>query len=318
LCDESWIVTDGVVGLENQALGLAERLPLQPRTFHVAYRQPWHFLAPFSLGDALSHLSATSDHFRPPWPKLLIGCGRHSIAVSRAIKRASGGRTLTVQCEHPRAPASWFDLVIAPQHDQFDGANVLSILGSPNRITSARLGDARAEFASLFSPLRAPRVAVLIGGDSKTHGKLSALGDGKLVSALTVLAHDHGLMLSTSRRTPLALAGAFRAGLAGSDAFVWDGTGTNPYFGMLAWADAFLVTGDSVNMICEAAATGRPVHVLALPGGRRRSQTFHRLLAERGITRPFTGTIETWTYPPLDETGRAAARLRALLEASVT
>jgi hypothetical protein len=86
---------------------------------------------------------------------------------------------------------------------------------------------------------------------------------------------------------------------------------------MLAWADAFLVTGDSVNMICEAAGTGKPVHVLPLPGGRERSRIFHELLRERGITRPFSGTIESWTYPPLDETARAAAYLKQLLDSPV-
>jgi hypothetical protein len=314
LVDECWIVTDGVIGLENQALGLAERLPLTAQKFRVSFRPPWQFLAPHSLGDAFAHLSDKSDRFAPPWPRLLIGCGRHSIPVSRAVKRASGGRTFTVHCEHPHAPTRWFDAVIAPTHDQLAGPNVLSILGSPNRITPERLAQARTEFAPLFSSLRAPRVAVLIGGDSKTHGKLTALGSEEVVSAIESLAREHGLMVSTSRRTPAGLAKALRQALAGTGAYVWGGNGANPYFGMLAWADAFLVTGDSVNMICEAASTGKPVHVLALPGGRERSRIFHDLLRRRHIARPFAGRIEQWSYTPLDETARAAAYLRQTLE----
>src|SRR5262249_36524888 len=143
--------TDGVIGLENQGLGLAERLPFAPRTFRVTFKQPWQFLAPFSLGNAFSHVTAQSTPFALPWPKVLIGIGRQSVPISRAVKRASGGRTLTVQCEHPRAPLGWFDLVIAPMHDQLEAPNVLSILGSPNRITPARLAEARAEFAPRFS-----------------------------------------------------------------------------------------------------------------------------------------------------------------------
>ena len=38
----------------------------------------------------------------------------------------------------------------------------------------------------------------------------------------------------------------------------------NPYFGILAHADAFVVTSDSVAMLSEAAATGRPVHIFDL------------------------------------------------------
>jgi mitochondrial fission protein ELM1 len=314
LATECWIVTDGTIGLENQALGLAERLPLTSRTFRVSFRQPWHFLAPYSVGGAFAHLADISDHFFPPWPRLLIGCGRHSIPISRAVKRASGGRTLTVHCEHPHAPTRWFDAVIAPMHDRLGGPNVFSILGSPNRITRERLADTRADFAPLFSGLRAPRIAVLIGGDSKTHGKLSALGGDAVVSQLVSLSRDHGLMVSASRRTPASLKQALMHALAGTDTYIWDGGGPNPYFGMLAWADGFLVTGDSVNMICEAASTGKPVHVLSLPGGRERSRIFHELLRERGITHPFTGRIEEWSYPPLNETARAAAYVKQLLD----
>jgi hypothetical protein len=41
----------------------------------------------------------------------------------------------------------------------------------------------------------------------------------------------------------------------------WGGPqdGENPYAGILAWSDRILVTPDSVNMISEACATGKPV-----------------------------------------------------------
>src|SRR5581483_2108548 len=41
----------------------------------------------------------------------------------------------------------------------------------------------------------------------------------------------------------------------------------NPYFGYLAVADAFIVTGDSMSMLAEACSTGRPVHVFEFGGG---------------------------------------------------
>ena len=47
---------------------------------------------------------------------------------------------------------------------------------------------------------------------------------------------------------------------------LWDGTGDNPYFAFLALADAIVVTEDSVNMVTEAAGTGKPVYVQELSG----------------------------------------------------
>ena len=70
---------------------------------------------------------------------------------------------------------------------------------------------------------------------------------------------------------------------------VWDGAGENPYFAFLALADAIVVTEDSVNMVTEAAGTGKPVYVQSLAGRSSRLSRFHRLMQERGVTRPFEG-----------------------------
>jgi uncharacterized protein len=314
LADEIWVVTEGMAGMENQCLGLAERLPMPVRTFRTALRSPWRWLAPYSPGSAFAHAAAASDRLLPPWPRLLIACGRQSIPFSRAAKRASGGRTIIVQCQDPRISSRLFDLVIPAEHDEMLGPNVFPIIGSPNRITPDRLGEARARFAPLFEPLRAPRVAVLIGGASRTHGSLDVAAAERLGAMLAQAVGDHGMMVSMSRRTIPAAAAVLRRHLAPTDAFVWDGSGDNPYLGMLAWADAFVVTADSVNMICEAAATGKPVHVFALPGGRQKAKLFQESVARRGITRAFTGEIAQWRYPPLDETGRAVDRIKALLD----
>jgi mitochondrial fission protein ELM1 len=313
LAEETWVVTEGAAGMENQCLGLAERLPLPVRTLRIKLRKPWRWLAPYSLRSPLASLDEGNDTIAPPWPRLLIACGRQSIPISRAVKQASGGRTITVQCQDPRIGPRHFDLLIPTEHDGITGANVFPIVGSPNRITPERLADARAQFAFMFERLRAPRVAVLVGGASRTHGTLDTRSAERLGAMLAPLAASHGLMVSTSRRTPPQSTVALRRHLADTGALLWDGSGTNPYLGMLAWADAFVVTADSVNMICEAATTGKPVHIFSLSGGRRRAQLFQQSFAARGITRTFEGRIEQWDYPPLDETGRASERIAALL-----
>jgi hypothetical protein len=76
---------------------------------------------------------------------------------------------------------------------------------------------------------------------------------------------------------------------------VWDGTGDNPYFAFLALSDAIVATEDSINMVTEAAGTGKPVYVQRLKGNSRRLARFHELMQERGATRPFEGKLESWT-----------------------
>jgi len=310
-----WVITDGTAGMENQALGLAERLGMPVAVKRVELRWPWNRLAshlpiaPFKL------VSPGSDKVNSPWPRVAIGCGRQSIPFMRAIRKASGGHTLTVQCQHPRVNPAIFNLVIPPEHDGLVGPNVLPLLGSPNRISPASLEKARAHFAPRFEKMRAPRIAVLLGGKNKAY-RFGTDEARALAQSLADLAKTSGLMITASRRTGTENVAIIRKALEGSDAILWDGEGENPYLGLLAWADAFIVTADSVNMACEAAATGKPVHIYPLPGGSAKFRQFHESLARRGIARPFTGKIENWSYEKLDETGRAARAILKLLDLS--
>jgi mitochondrial fission protein ELM1 len=313
LADICWVVTEGAAGMENQALGLAERLALPVAVQRVGLAAPWRWFAPRLPVSPFGHERAGSSHLAPPWPRLVIGCGRQSIPFVLAIKRASGGRTIAVQTQHPRIDPLKFDLVIPPEHDGLTGPNVFPILGSPNRITLARLAESRAKFESLFAPIRAPRLTVLIGGHSSAY-RFGADDVDSLIAALKGLPQDFGLIVLPSRRTGADKSARIAAALEGTGAYVWRDEGENPYQGALAWADSFLVTADSVNMACEAAATGKPVHIFPLQGGSAKFRKFHDSLEKRGIARPFTGRIEQWRYTPLDETGRAAMRVQELLD----
>lgn len=308
-----WTVTNGTAGMENQALGLAERLGFPIVAKRIRLNWPWNKLAPFSLGAPFSRLAAGSDLIAPPWPRIAIGVGRESIPLMRAIKAASGGGTLLVQCQDPRVPLTQFDLVIPPEHDGVSGPNVFPILGSPNRITAQKLAAMRTRFADRFQLLRAPRLAVLIGGKSKAY-RFNSVAVENLTQALVELSKTMGLMITASRRTGEENVARITSALEGRGAYIWNGEGENPYLGVLGWADAFLVTADSVNMACDAAVTGKPVHIFPLPGGSAKFDRFHQSLMTRGISRPFKGRIAQWDYVPLDETGRAAKRIAELLD----
>jgi len=63
-------------------------------------------------------------------------------------------------------------------------------------------------------------------------------------------------------------------------------------------------------MASEALSTGKPVHISPLEGGAKRIDLFHRLLQEQGYTRPFTGSLETWSYVPPDDMLKVAAEIK--------
>lgn len=313
-----WVVTDGKAGMEVQCLGLAEALGCMPQVKRVMTRGPWRWLPPRLWFNALAAQKPRGDVLGPPWPDLMIATGRQTVALSMAVRRASAGRTFTVQIQNPKVDPTEFDLVAVPAHDRLSGTNVLVTTGSIHRVTRARLDREANEFRARLAHMPRPLVAVLIGG-SNGHYDLTPEVARKLGQDLAALARQgHGLAITPSRRTGADNIAALRDGLGDAPAVIWDFTGENPYFGYLGLADAVVVTCDSVNMVSEALATGSPVHIVDLPGRRTgKFATFHAGLRAAGLARPFQGRIESWTYVPPDDTARVAAEIKRRIAARV-
>jgi hypothetical protein len=185
--------------------------------------------------------------------------------------------------------------------------------GAIHRVTQARLAAERNRFPALAEMPR-PILSVLIGGNNRAY-RLTLRRIDEIAGALASILRSGGgsVLVTPSRRTAAAELGLLRERLEGLSTAIWDGSGENPYFAYLALADTVLVTADSVSMISEAAATGKPVYILELDGSNPKFARFHEAMRAAGITRPFSGHIESWSYPIPDDTARAGAALRALV-----
>ncbi|GAB0115529.1 mitochondrial fission ELM1 family protein [Acidisoma sp. C75] len=305
----SWILSEPYAGLQSQALGLAEAAGLAPelRTLHARF--PWSSISAPRWPWPLRAVRRAA--LAGPPPEILLSCGGMAGAVAAALR---GPALRTVHIQNPRMDFRKFDLIIANTHDEIAGPNVILARTALHRVTAARLEEARSAWAPRFADLPRPLVAVCVGG---TNGRFTL--DAKVAGALAaelgaMMERDRvGLMLTPSRRTDPAATAALRAALAPRGAFVWDGSGENPYFGMLALADLIIVTIDSVSMVSEAAATAAPVMVAALPGRSRRIGLFTEALTAAGRIRPFEGRFGHWPVRPLDDTAEAAQEMRRRL-----
>ncbi len=290
--------------MESQAIGLAEALGGDVTALRVAARAPWRWL-PGDLWPAPLAAAAGPDVLAPPWPDLVVTCGRHAAPLGAAIRRATQGATRAVHVQNPRMGFAAFDLVVAPEHDGVSGPNVLTHRLALHRIGQASLAAAREAWAPRFSGLRRPLVAVLVGapGDGRPeHAARLAEGLARLPA---------GLVVTPSRRTPPEAMAALRAALPG--AWIWDGAGENPYRGMLASADAIVATEDSVSMVSEALAAGVPVFAARFGSRSGRLAGFLERLAADGIIRWFDGALPLWETAPRDDTPRLAAEIRRRL-----
>ena len=304
----SWILSEGLAGLQAQALGLAETAGLAPEMRVLAPPAPWKW---FTAKLWPKPLVAVAEAVRPPVPALVIGCGGMAAAVGAALRR--GSRAI-VQVQHPRMNPGRFDLIVVNRHDELSGPNVVVTRTALHRVTPERLAAAADAWRDRFARLPRPLVAVLVGGSNGRY-RLDATIGARLAGDLAAMMQRDGagVMVTPSRRTDPAVTRLLTETLAPLGGFVWDGSGENPYFGMLALADAIVVTMDSVSMVSEAVATQAPVLVAELPGRSRRIEAFHRVLLAESRTRMFSARLETWNAAPLNDTPLAADELRRRL-----
>ncbi|MDE1920938.1 MAG: mitochondrial fission ELM1 family protein [Candidatus Omnitrophica bacterium] len=297
-----WVAAQGLIGLQNQAKGLAQALGFPYDLKEIRKPWGWGILSPEKYG------------LTPPWPDVLITCGCQSAAVSVAVRRASRNKTFTVHIQDPLMNPKHFDVVIVPEHDKLRGKNVFVTQGSVHHVTTEKLEDASRHFKPLLGSLPRPLISVLVGGKNK-HQELSAPLVRDFAQKLVMAAKlsGGGLAVTPSRRTGAANEAMLRRELAEVPSYIWDGQGENPYFGLLGLGDVIVVTSDSISMISESCSTAKPVYIYELPNAGKRHKLFVENFIQKGFVRPFWGSVEPFKAAALNETQKAADFVRERL-----
>ena len=316
-----WTLVDERAGTGAQSLGVAAALGLKFDAKEVSYGKSAS-LPNVVLGAALTGLMPESRaRFQPPWPDLVIAAGRRCGPVARWIKRRSGGNCFLAHVMFPgRAGIEDFDLVAVPRHDgHAHRRNQLAITGAPHGLTPAVHAEAGAALAASLPDFAKPWIGLLVGGTTRRQ-KFSDAAVHALGQTAGGLARRVGgaLLVATSRRTGHAVDAVDR-GIRDSGAtpglfYRWGDAGDNPYRGILALAEALIVTGDSVSMCTEACSATAPVYIYAPPGSATaKHRRFHQELFARGYARPFTGELEFWQHPRLNAADDIASEIRVRL-----
>ena len=343
----TWLLLGAKPGDNGQVLALAEALGWPFEAKRMAYR-PTELLTNRLLGVTLLGLDpARSSPLEPPWPELVITAGRRNEPVARWIRRQAGGRDRVklVHIGRPWAPLDEFDLIVTtPQYALPERPPVLHTEAPMHRINAARLAEAALAWRDRLKALPEPWIAVMLGGHVG-RWTFDVPAGRELAERVNRMAEASGgsLLVSTSARTPADVVEAFVGALrVPHHLYRWRRDDPdNPYFAFLALAQQIVVTSDSMSMLVEAIATGKPVHIFdlataaharswQLPNGRAIVWWLGRWFGPRQLLRNVTaihqGQVaagravwlgEPWPADhksvPLSDTGRAAAAVRALL-----
>ncbi len=304
-----WTVSVANAGTLTQCLGVAHHFSSNPHRVIVKKRlRRWSkgWLSPYR------HLEAAD-------PDLIISCGSKAPAHVMAIVASCRHKPFTVHLQPPeKERAEDYDLVFVGRHDWSDWAasqpNFRSMIGAPNEVTSTELKVLRNSARSEWAGDGGAVVTVLIGGPTQAFTFDSKTTERLLEQIRSLASNGWNVLVSTSRRTPPDLLMRLLSNQT-KRLIVWDHTGPNPYRQFLAAADAFLITEDSVTMISEALATGRPVYTFRLPTlPSVKLEKFKRLhcdmMQNLQLIREFDGELLPYHYTPLDEAKRIAGLIR--------
>ncbi len=269
-----WVLLDSRPGTANQALAVAESLGLPFISKNLEYS--WLANLPNAVLCGLSIFSknclalSNPDILNEPFPDLIISAGRRAAFVAAWVKRYRAPRAKIAQIMDPGLCCDQFDLLAIPAHDDFTRPhkNIIRTIGNPHRLSPQKLSDAKQQWQNQFASLPAPRIGVLLGGESKGRGLTENLAIDLLRQANRLAnSQKASLLISTSRRTPVSIAGKISSLITVPYYFYgWNKGGENPYAGILAWVDAIIVTGDSTGMMTEACSTGKSIYIYSPKG----------------------------------------------------
>ena len=266
-----WVLDAYRSGEKTQVRALAQALGWPFDIKSLRYRKTEIRTTLFRGRDLCGVDLPSSDPLTAPWPDLVISMGMRNEPVARWIKDQSGGRTKLVFLGRLWADPAHFDLVITtPQYRVPDRPNVLRNALPLHPLTPERLDVARAHWAPKLAHLPRPYLSLNIGGPSGPYA-FGARASARLLRDTLALARARGgsLLVSSSARTPSEAIAAFAA-QADVPMQLYrfrPNDPENPYLGFLAVADEIIVTADSISMLSEAYATGKPVHMFDLGAG---------------------------------------------------
>lgn len=284
-----WVLLSPRAGDNTQLLALANRLAAG----FIAKRFVFHGLeSPFRivLGATLKGLAhGAGNALNGTAPDVLLVAGRPNEAVAFWIKHHLNPDVKIVYVGSPWADFAKFDLVITtPQYRLPRLPNILQNDLPLHDVLPERLAEAASQWSEEIDRLPKPRTALLVGGRSGPYlfGPQSAARLATLASA-RANAQGGSLLVTTSARTlPAATKALFEAIAVPSHRFAWRPDTPNPFHAYLGLADEFVVTADSVSMLTEACATGKPVFLFDTETGRRSMRAEENRMEKTGKMPP--------------------------------
>ena len=300
------IITEGMHGMISQAEGLAKALDLNFFHEKIELNSFWKFIPPrFTPIKKIVFKNEIKEDF-----DIIISCGRKSVIPSIFIKKNSKKKVFNIHIQDPKVSLDNFDVVVAPQHDNLSGNNVISTKGAIHYLSIQEINENKGYLSNKIKPAKEV-VALILGGPNKYY-KFTKENIKNVFLKITenFIKKNFQLIVVPSIRTPKDII-KFANEYYGKDHLVINEVDKKAYLSALGLSKFLVVTCDSSSMISEAAITGKPIYVADIPATKDdyRFRKFISLFKELNIIRILDSDIENWDYERLDETNRVAKEI---------
>lgn len=308
-----WVLIDNRTGNANQALALASKLGVgyQVKKFHynILAMLPnfllgfWPIYVKKSLLDSLKMQDA---------PDIIISSGRRTAPLAIYLKKIFKNQTKIIQIMRPNLSPKEFDLIILPQHDNYNYIlpNIVRIIGALNDVQKSMF-EAKSLLRNNYPKVK-KFIAVIIGGATKKYN-FSIADAESLSDIIRSISDNHSipLFVTFSRRTPKQVKLIFKKKLL-SPHILYDPEENlpNPYPGIIGEGEYIITTADSISMCSEAASTGKPIYVFCPKSFKlKKHRFFIQQLVDLSIVKMLdynTTFLDKYNYEPLHEIDKVA------------
>jgi mitochondrial fission protein ELM1 len=307
------LLTEGMHGMISQVEGMAKALNTEFSHKTIRLSFPWNFL-PAKITPASQIILKDKTYLsEDDSPDIVISCGRKSVAPSIFLKKKNP-KIFTIHIQNPKVSLKNFDIVVAPEHDNLDGVNVISSKGAIHYITEEEVSNSKSYLGSKIKSQKI--VSIVLGGPNKYYD----FNEKQLKNIFTKIRsqfidNDYKVIVIPSMRTPKLIINLATKEFE-EDGHVVKNVDKKAYLSALALANYIVVTSDSTSMISEAATSGKPIFIAHMKEKKNnyRFKKFYKLFKELGIIRDLGEKTENWKYEKLNEAERIAVKIKNKLK----
>ena len=303
------LLTEGMHGMISQVEGIAKALKAEYSHKLIKLSFPWNLVPP-----KITPISQLILKERIPLneniPDLIISCGRKSVVPSIILKRENP-QIFTIHIQDPKVNPKNFDIIIAPEHDNLSGTNILSSKGAIHYITESEINNAQSYLKNKIKSQKI--ISLILGGPNKYYD----FSKDQLIKIFNEVRYNflkkgYQIIVIPSIRTPKEIIDLASKEFK-KDGLVLNSVDKQAYLSAFALAKNIVVTCDSTSMISEAAASGKPIFIAHMKAKKDnyRFKKFYKLFKEMGIIRDLGSKDESWNYNKLNEAERLAKEIKS-------